>query len=49
VRLAKMGYYGGNPDLIKRAPVDSVLHIINYENFEIDLRAAHKELNDEGR
>ena len=49
IRLAKMGYYGGNPDSIKKAPVDSVLQIINYENFEIDLRAAYKELNDEGR
>ena len=49
IRIAKSGYYGGSPELVKKAPVRTVLQIMNYENFEIDLREAHRDLNDESR
>lgn len=49
IRLAKLGYYGGNPELIRKAPLDVVLQIISYENFANDLQTAQRELNDEGR
>jgi hypothetical protein len=47
--LAKAGYYGGNPELIKAAPLDIVLNIICYEGFTQDLQAAYRDLNDESR
>lgn len=48
IKLAKLGYYGGNPELIRKAPLDVVLQIINYENFAIDLQTAYREMNNEG-
>ncbi len=41
IRLAKSGYYGGNPQAILRAPVDIVMNIINYEAFERDYEAEY--------
>jgi len=49
IRLAKAGYYGGDPDAVKKSPLDTVLAIIQYENFEADLQKAYKELNSENR
>ena len=46
VKLAKLGYYGGNPELIRQAPLTMVMDIINYENFASDLQAAYRGLND---
>lgn len=40
IRLAKAGYYGGNPEAILNAPVDVVMHLIHYEQFEIDIEYA---------
>lgn len=45
IKLAKLGYYGGNPELIKQAPSNIVLNIISYENFENDLQITYRELN----
>lgn len=45
IRLAKAGYYGGSPENVKRAPLDTVLNIIVYENFDADLKTAYKDLN----
>jgi hypothetical protein len=47
IQLAKLGYYGGNPESVRKAPLDVVLQILNYENFTHDLQAAYKDLNDE--
>lgn len=44
-----MGYYGGNPESIRQAPLDIVLQIIGYENFAMDLQVAYRELSDESR
>lgn len=48
IRIAKAGYYGGNPAKVKQAPLSEVLQILNYENFIIDYEQAAKELNNEG-
>jgi len=40
IRLAKAGYYGGSPEAILNAPVDIVMHLIHYEQFEIDIEYA---------
>lgn len=46
VKLAKQGYYGGDPDKVGKAPVTTVLNILCYETFEADYKLASKELND---
>jgi hypothetical protein len=45
VKLAKAGYYGGNPENVLNAPVDMVLSILGYENFEADYQRAFKHIN----
>lgn len=34
VRLAKAGYFGGDPEQVMNAPVDVVQSILDYEGFE---------------
>lgn len=46
IKLAKAGYYGGNPELVKQAPVDMVLQILQYERFETDLQVAYRKLSE---
>lgn len=47
MRLAKAGYYGGNPEQILKAPVDVVLDMLDYEKFESDLNQAYKDLREQ--
>lgn len=47
VRLAKAGYYGGDPDAIMKAPAITVLRVIQYEEFERDYTEAARQLNKE--
>lgn len=47
MRLAKAGYYGGNPSEVLSAPLDIVLQLIQYEIFENQLEKAYYELNKE--
>lgn len=42
LRLAKLGYYGGNPHLIMKAPADMILNISNYEIFQNDLEEEYR-------
>lgn len=44
-----MGYYGGNPTKVLKAPVDTVIDILTYSNYEVDYQEAIKELNYEGQ
>jgi hypothetical protein len=44
-KLAKEGYYGGNPEAILRAPADVVINLIRYEQFVKEVEAAYQELN----
>lgn len=46
IKLAKSGYYGGNPELVKQAPLDMVLQILQYERFETDLQVAYRKLSE---
>jgi hypothetical protein len=34
IRLAKAGYYNGNPDDVLNAPCDMVYSVLKYENEE---------------
>lgn len=43
--LAKSGWYGGDPDAVKDAPVDTVMQIVQYEKFEKETEFAYKTLN----
>lgn len=45
MRLAKLGYYGGDPDNVRVAPVTTVLDVLNYEAFESDYQETDRELN----
>ena len=47
--MAKIGYYGGNPDEVKKAPVDTVFAILGYEKFESDYKDTIRELNNESK
>jgi len=49
LRVAKLGYYGGNPDEVKNAPVDTVMGVLNYEKFEADYKETTRELNNESK
>ena len=45
LRLAKAGYYGGDPGRVKDAPVDDVLNAFAYEGFVSDYESVEYELN----
>jgi len=45
MKLAKLGYYCGDPEKVMRAPCDVILQIIKYEIFENDLEKAYYDLN----
>ena len=47
VRLARAGYFGGDPDKVLKAPVGTILSIIEYETFENDYEKEYRELNKE--
>lgn len=45
IRLARRGYYGGDPEAVLNAPVDVVQNLIGYENFEVEYEAEYMALN----
>jgi hypothetical protein len=45
--VARQGYYGGDPDAVRRARVDDVMAILEYEEFLSDFEDAFAELNKE--
>ena len=45
LRVARAGYYGGNPAFVRQAPADDVLSILSYENFLNDYELTEHELN----
>ena len=45
LKLAKIGYYGGNPDSIMIAPYTTVLNMLAYEKFEFDYMEKAIEIN----
>lgn len=47
MRLAKAGYYGGDPGAVLRAPVDDVVMTMEYEVFTNDYELTFHELNKE--
>lgn len=44
-RLAKAGYFGGNPSKVLRAPVDVVMDVMAFEAFEVNYEKAYEALN----
>jgi hypothetical protein len=48
-KLAKEGYYGGDPEKILDAPVDIAMALLNYEAFLSDIVAAEMEGMNENR
>lgn len=42
LRLAKKGYYSGNPDNVLKAPIDTVLNIIKFEALENEIEAFYR-------
>jgi hypothetical protein len=45
LRLAKAGYYGGDPGRVKSAPVGDVLNALAYEGFIGEYEAVEYEMN----
>jgi hypothetical protein len=43
-KLARAGYWGGDPGAIKRAPLDEVLAVADYEDFVGDYEKADWEM-----
>ena len=48
VRVAKAGYYGGDPRKVGEATVTDVLDVLAYEAFEADYATTQRELNKDG-
>jgi len=46
LRIAKSGYYSGDPGKVRKAPVDDVFRILDYENFLSDYEFTEYKLND---
>ena len=49
IKLAKVGYFSGNPVLIRQAPLDIVLQVMEYERFEFQVQYAYREIKNENR
>lgn len=47
MRLAKAGYYNGNPEKILTAPIDIIINILEYEKYEADLIQAYEDIRKE--
>lgn len=45
LKMAKMGYYGGDPINVLNARVDMVISIMEYEKFQNDYENTYWELN----
>lgn len=41
-----MGFYGGDPDKVRKAPVDTVMNILAFLEYESDYQETFGELND---
>lgn len=48
LKLAKEGYYHGDPDKVLTAPVTTVLNILHYEGFVTDYERAYTAINSPG-
>jgi hypothetical protein len=48
VKIAKLGYYGGDPHKVGEATVTDVLDILAFESFEADYTITERELNKDG-
>ncbi len=45
LKVAKAGYYGGNPETVMKAKASLVLSVLEYEHFLVDYENAEYELN----
>ncbi len=45
LRIAKFGYYGGDPEKVLQAKVDHVLLILDYEKYNDDYQDVYGEIN----
>ena len=45
LRLARGGWFGGDPGAVKRAPVVDVLNALAYEGFVVEYETVEYELN----
>lgn len=45
LRVAKAGYYGGNPEFVRQAPITDVFDILAYEEFLSEYEYTEYELN----
>jgi len=43
-----MGYYGGDPDKVRKAPIDTIMNILHFEKYEREYQETLGELNDRG-
>lgn len=46
LKLAKAGYFGGNPESVLQARVNVVLEALEYEKYLYDYDTALRELNE---
>lgn len=48
LKIAKSGYYNGDPANVLNAQVDHVLSVLEYEAFNTDFEKVYIEMNKEG-
>lgn len=45
LRIAKAGYYGGDPEKVLKARVDMVIQVMDFEDFGSDYLNVYYEIN----
>lgn len=48
VKVAKLGYFGGDPSKVGEARVTDILDVLAFEKYEADYIATERELNKDG-
>ena len=45
IRIAKQGFYGGDPDKVLKAPITTIMNILSFEQYECEYQETLRELN----
>jgi len=46
IKIAKLGYFNGNPELVLQAPCDVVIQILKFEAMENKYNECYRSLNE---
>ncbi len=46
IRIARAGYYGGDPSKVRQASIDDVFRVLDYENFLSEYEFTEYKINE---